>query len=71
MQTVEQLSFVLVDSFDLEVKHGLGVDLDLVVLFQVHSELQLVLLHKEGYDGSVELTQTYSRLLQYLSKHQR
>ena len=45
VQTVEQLSLVLVDSFDLKVKHGLGVDLDLVVLLQVHSELQLVLLH--------------------------
>lgn len=44
MQTVEQLSLVLVDPFDLDVKHGVGVDLHLVVLLQVHGELHLVLL---------------------------
>lgn len=45
MQTVEQLSLVFMDSLDLNVEHGVGVDLHLVVLFQVHSKLQLVFLH--------------------------
>lgn len=44
VQTVEQLSLVLVDPLDLNVKHGVGVDLYLVVLLQVHGELHLVLL---------------------------
>lgn len=45
MQTVEQLSFVLMDSLDLNVEHGVGVDLDLVMLFQVCSKLYLVFLY--------------------------
>lgn len=44
MQTVEQLALVLVDPFDLNVKHGVGVDLHLVVILQVHGELHLVFL---------------------------
>lgn len=48
MQTVEQLSLVLVDSLDLDVKHGVGVDLHLVVLLQVHGKLQLVLLRYQN-----------------------
>ena len=39
VQTVEKLSLVFVDSLDLNVKHGVGVDLHLVVLLQVHSKL--------------------------------
>lgn len=44
MQTVEQLSLVFMNSLHLDVEHGVGVDLHLVVLFQVHSKLQLVFL---------------------------
>lgn len=44
MQAVEQLPLVLVDSLDLNVKHGIGVDLHFVVLLQVCGELQLVFL---------------------------
>lgn len=44
VQTVEQLALVLVDPFDLNVKHGVGVDLHLVVILQVHGELHLVFL---------------------------
>lgn len=44
MQAVQQLPLVLVDSLDLDVKHGVGVDLDFVVLLKVHSKLHLVLL---------------------------
>lgn len=46
VQAVEQLSLVLVDSFHLDVEHGIGVDLHLVVLLQVSGELQLVLLRQ-------------------------
>lgn len=53
MQTVEQLSLVFVDSLDLNVEHGVGVDLHLVVLLQVHSELQLVFLR---YQNSAIIT---------------
>lgn len=44
VQTVEQLSLVLMDSLDLNVKHGVRVDLHLVVFLQVHSKLHLVFL---------------------------
>lgn len=47
MQAVEQLPLVLMDSLDLDVKHGVGVDLHLVVLLQVRCELQLVFLHQQ------------------------
>lgn len=46
VQTVEQLSLILMNSLDLNVKHGVGVDLDFVVLFQMHGELHLVLLEE-------------------------
>lgn len=48
VQTVEQLSLVLVDSLDLDVEHGVGVDLHLVVLLQVHGKLHLVLLRYQN-----------------------
>lgn len=44
VQAVEQLALVLVDPLHLHIKHGAGVDLHLVLLLQVCSELQLVLL---------------------------
>ena len=44
MQAVEELPLVLMDSLDLNVEHGVRVDFHLVVLFQVHSKLQLVFL---------------------------
>lgn len=44
VQAVEQLALVLVDPFDLNVEHGVGVDLHLVVILQVHGELHLVFL---------------------------
>lgn len=50
VQTVEQLSLVFVDSLDLNVEHGVGVDLHLVVLLQVHRELQLVFLECQNID---------------------
>lgn len=45
VQAVEQLALVLMDSLDLNIEHGVGVDLHLVVLLQVHSKLHLILLH--------------------------
>lgn len=47
VQTVEQLSLVLVDPLDLKVEHGVGVDLHLVGLLKVGSKLHLVLLNVE------------------------
>ena len=47
VQAVEQLSLVLVDPLHLDVKHGVGVDLHLVVLLQVDGELQLVFLRRQ------------------------
>lgn len=44
MQAVEQLSFVLMDPLHLDVKHGVGVDLHLVVLFKMGGKLHFVLL---------------------------
>ena len=44
MEAVEQLSLVLVDSLDLDVKHGGGIDLHLVVLLHVSGEPLLVFL---------------------------
>lgn len=44
VQAVEQLSLILMDSLDLDVKHGIGVDLHFIVLLQVGGKLQLVLL---------------------------
>lgn len=44
MQAVEQLSFVLVDPLHVDIKHGVGVDLNLVLLFKMGSKLHLVLL---------------------------
>lgn len=48
VETVKQLSLVFVDSLDLNVEHGVGVDLHFVVLLQVHSKLQLVFLFSEN-----------------------
>lgn len=48
VQAVEQLSLVFMDSLDLNVKHGVGVDLHLVVLFQVHSEFHFVFLRDQN-----------------------
>lgn len=47
MQAVQQLPFVLVDPLHLDVKHGVGVDLHLVLLFEIGCKLQLVLLKCE------------------------
>lgn len=48
VQTVEQLSLVFMDSLDLNVEHGVWVDLYLVVLLQVHSKLHLIFLHYQN-----------------------
>lgn len=45
MQAVEKLPLVLVDSLDLDVKHGVGVDLHLIMLLKVCGKLQLVFLN--------------------------
>lgn len=47
MQAVKQLPLVLVDPLDLNVKHGVGVDLHLVVLLEIGRKLKLVLLQIE------------------------
>ena len=47
MEAVEQLSFVLVDSLDLDVKDGGRVDLDFVVFLNVLGQLHLVLLQTD------------------------
>ena len=46
VQGVQQLALVLVDPLHVHVKHGVGVQLDLVVLLQVASQLHLVLLER-------------------------
>jgi len=48
MQAVQQLPLVLMDSLDLNIKHGRRVDLDLVLLLQVGCKLQLVLLERKS-----------------------
>lgn len=44
MEAVEQLSLVLVDPLDMDVKDGGRVDLDVVVLLDVLSQLHFVFL---------------------------
>lgn len=44
MQAVEQLSLVLMDSFDLDVEDGLRVYLYFVLTLQICCKLQLILL---------------------------
>lgn len=51
VQTVEQLPFVFMDSLDLNVEHGVWVDLHLVVLFQVYGKLQLIFLDDQNIDS--------------------
>lgn len=46
VKTVHQLSFVLMDTLHLTVKHGVNVDLDVVVLKDVVSQSIFVPLHK-------------------------
>lgn len=46
VQTGEQLSLVLVDSLHLDVKHGVGMDNQAVVLLQERRELDFVLLRE-------------------------
>ena len=47
MEAVKQLSLVLVDSLDLDVKDGGRVDLDFVVFLNVLCQLHLVLLQTD------------------------
>ena len=48
MQYVEQLTFVLVDSFHLDVEHRRRINLDAELLLDVRRQLHLVLLsHKK------------------------
>lgn len=65
VQAVEQLSFVLVDPLHLHVKHGAGVDLHLVVLLKMCSELHLVLLKVQAEECEKRAT---DRKHFYLSK---
>lgn len=44
MEAVKQLSLVLVDPLDMDVKDGGRVDLDVVVLLDVLSQLHFVFL---------------------------
>ena len=44
MQDIEQLSLVLVDPLDMDVKDGVTVDLHIIVVLQVLCKLFLVLL---------------------------
>lgn len=46
VQTGEQLSLVLVDSLHLDIKHGVGIDDQVIVLLQVRRELDFVLLRE-------------------------
>ena len=61
MQAVEQLPLVLVDPLHLHVEHGVGVDLHLVVLLQVHSELHLVFLLYQNRGFVTEKSSTSAR----------
>jgi len=48
VQYVEQLTFVLVDSFHLDVEHRRRINLDAELLLDVRRQLHLVLLsHKK------------------------
>lgn len=44
VEAVEQLSFILVNPLHLDVEHGVGVDLHLVLLLQVGGKFHFVLL---------------------------
>lgn len=44
MKAVEQLSLVLMDSFDMDVKDGLRVYLYFVLILQISCKLLLILL---------------------------
>lgn len=44
MKDVEQLPFILVNSLDLDVKHGIWIDDHILCLLQICNQLQLVLL---------------------------
>lgn len=48
MQAIQQLPLVLMDSLDLNIKHGRRIDLDLVLLLQIGCKLQLVLLARKS-----------------------
>ena len=50
VQSVEQLSFILVNTLDVDVKHGVRIDLDPVGGLQVTSKLLLVLLQQNKDD---------------------
>lgn len=54
VQTGEQLSLVLVDSLHLDVKHGVRMDNQAVVLLQVCRELDFVLLRERERRGRLE-----------------
>lgn len=47
VEAVEQLPFVLVNPLHVDIEHGVGVDLHLVVLLKVGGKLHLVLLKVE------------------------
>lgn len=44
VQAVQQLPLVLMDPLHLNIKHGVGVDFHLIMLFKMHSEFHLILL---------------------------
>lgn len=44
VKDVEQLAFILMDSLDLDVKHGIWINDHVLCLLQIRNQLQLVLL---------------------------
>ena len=48
MEAIEELSFVFVDAFDLDIKEAMGVELDLEVFLEVLCEVDFIL----GFDLS-------------------
>lgn len=58
MQTVEQLSFILMNPLHMDVKHGLWIDLHLVVLLKIGGKLHLVLLQVQARGNRIRTTTT-------------
>ena len=53
VEAVEQLPFIFMNPFHMDIEHGVGVDFHLVVLFKVGGELHLVLLKVEVKQSNV------------------
>ena len=60
VESIQQLAFVLVDPLDMNIKHGVDVDADVVVLLQVIGQFHLVFL-EVGSTSYPETLQSLTR----------